>query len=158
MLTGTPLLHYAFNRTLFNQSNKIVSFASDHFLRIISPITTFFHRFRLSPSPTPAWLRPPAGGCEISLFASSFFSHPSPFCSPSCSLAPFSRCSESLVSAASCRPQRAFLIIPQHVSHLHKHAAKNSPFPCQPSCTPRVKNISTRLRGRTSLAHIFLVY
>lgn len=65
---------------------------------------------------------------------------------PSCSLASFNHplplCASRL--CGSSEGPESFLIIPQHGSHFHKHAAKNKPFPCQPPHTPEAKNISPR--------------
>lgn len=74
------------------------------------------------------------------------FYYPSPFYScvlffPSCSLASFNHpllLRESRLCSSTKGP-KSLLIIPQHGSHLHKHAAKNKPFPCQPPYTQEAK-------------------
>lgn len=96
---------------------------------------------------TPALQRPPIGNCRISFVFSCFY-YPNPFiflllCSffPSCSLASFNHpvlLWESRLCSSTKGPER-LLIIPQHVSHLHKHVAKNKPFPCQPPYTLEAK-------------------
>lgn len=64
------------------------------------------------------------------LLSQSFFC-PCVVLLPSCSLAPFNHpllLWESHLCSSTEGPE-SLLIIPQHGSHLHKHAAKNKPFP-----------------------------
>lgn len=93
----------------------------------------------------PALQRPPIGNCRISFVFSCFF-YPSPFYScvhffPSCSLASFNHPLLLWKSrlCSSTEGLESLLIIPKHVSHLHKRASKNKPFPCQPPYTLEVK-------------------
>ena len=92
---------------------------------------------------TPVFLRPPTGSCLLfPAFIIPVLSDPV-FLFSSCSLVSFNHpllFSESRLWSSTEGPE-SLLIIPQHVSHLHKHAAKNNPFPCQPTYTLEIKKI-----------------
>lgn len=75
----------------------------------------------------------------------------------SCSLASFNHpllLWESRLCSSTEGPE-SLLIIPQHVSHLHKHAAKNKPFPCQPPYTLQPKIFPLIYKGCTTRTRIF---
>lgn len=145
MLTGT-LLFFFFNLWLlavkFQPVKSNSAFSCQCTFSFLFPLTTiiicliamtFFSTIFIS-----VCLSSHSCLCLIS-FVFLCLHYPSHFCPvfflPSCSLAAFNHplpLWESRLCSSTEGPE-SLLIIPQHVSHLHKHAAKNNRFLCQPT-------------------------
>lgn len=101
----------------------LVFFSSFHFYLppVIAASPLHFHAFIIPVLPAPVFFLP---SCSLASFNHPLLRWESRLCS-------------------STEDPESLLIIPQHVSHLHKHAAKNNRLPCQPTYTLEVKNISS---------------